>query len=363
MTRPSVFGTELEQSPARPRSAGGAASVAVVIPCYRVAKHVAGVIERIGPEVSLIVCVDDGCPLGSGDAAQKAAEHDPRVRVVRHDHNQGVGAAVLTGYRAALAEGAAAIVKLDGDGQMAPEDIPAIVAPILRGEADYVKGNRFFSLEHLQAMPWMRLIGNAGLSFLCKISSGYWNLFDPTNGFTAIHAAVAELLPFQKLSKRYFFESDMLFRLNTLRAVVVDVPLKARYADEPSSLNAFKELFHFPFCHLRNFAKRIFYNYLLRDFNIASVNLLVGAVLLTFGVVFGAIHWIRAHHTEVFASSGTVMVAALPIILGTQFLLSFIHFDVTSVPRSPIHRTLRRAQEAAEACKARAQGPEHCESS
>ena len=322
--------------------AGRSAKLAVVIPCYRVAKSIAGVIARIGADVSLIVCVDDGCPERSGDAAQEAAALDPRVRVVRHEGNLGVGAAVLTGYRVALAQGADVIVKLDGDGQMAPEDIPALVEPILHGEADYVKGNRFFNLEDLRAMPRGRLIGNAGLSFLCKLSSGYWNLFDPTNGFTAIDSAVAGLLPLEKLSKRYFFESDMLFRLNTLRAVVVDVPLKARYADEHSSLSPLKAVFDFPLCHLRNFAKRLFYNYFLRDFNVASVNLVVGALLVTFGVAFGATHWIRGRLAEVLASSGTVMVAALPIILGSQCLLSFMHFDVGNIPRDPIGRIVRR---------------------
>lgn len=191
--------------------------VAVVIPCYRVVRHIGSVLARIGPEVAAIYCVDDGCPEGSGMVAAEAAADDPRIHVVRHSQNGGVGAAVMTGYRQALADGADVIVKLDGDGQMAPEDIGTLIEPIIRGEADYVKGNRFFDLETLRAMPWVRLIGNAGLSFLSKASSGYWNLFDPTNGFTAIHAHAARMLPWNKLSRRFFFESDMLFRLNTMR--------------------------------------------------------------------------------------------------------------------------------------------------
>ena len=193
--------------------------IAVVIPCYRVKSRILDVVSGIGPECQAIYVVDDGCPEGSGDHVE-AECRDPRVHVLRHERNQGVGAATLTGYQAALDGGAAVIVKLDGDGQMDPTWIPRLVRPIQDGEADYVKGNRFFDLGDLGAMPRARVLGNSLLSFASKLSSGYWNVFDPTNGFTAIHAAVARRLPLAKLSKGYFFESDLLFRLGILRAVV-----------------------------------------------------------------------------------------------------------------------------------------------
>lgn len=319
--------------------------IAVVIPCYKVAREVGDVIRRIGAEVSGIYCVDDGCPERSGATVKAIAADDPRVRVLEHAQNRGVGAAVLTGYDQALKDGADIIVKLDGDGQMAPEDINALIQPLIRGEADYVKANRFFNLEGLHAMPWNRLIGNAGLSFLSKLSSGYWNLFDPTNGFTAIHANVAACLPAHKLSRRFFFESDMLFRLNSLRAVTVEVPLEARYADEHSNLSPIRALVEFPLFHLRNFIKRIFYNYFLRDFNLASINLVVGLLLIAFGVLFGVSRWIRGYEANVFASPGTVMLAALPIVLGWQSLMSFINFDLTNIPHHPIHRNLTKRDE------------------
>lgn len=312
--------------------------LAVVIPCYRVERHLGELLGRIGPEVSAIYCVDDACPEKSGQVARELAESDPRVHVIMHRQNTGVGGAVLSGYAAAIADGAEIIVKIDGDGQMAPEKIGQLIAPILRGEADYVKANRFFHLDHLRSMPWVRLVGNAGLSFFCKLSSGYWNLFDPTNGFTAIHARVAEMLPADKLSKRYFFESDMLFRLNSLRAVVVDVPIEAHYAEEESSLSVTNSLLTFPANHLRNLVKRVFYNYFLRDFNFASINLLLGCLLFGFGLFFGSLEWLRGYERQSFASAGTVMLAALPIVLGWQALLSFIHFDITNIPSRPLHR-------------------------
>jgi hypothetical protein len=189
-------------------------------------------------------------------------------------------------------------------------------------------------------MPWKRLVGNAGLSLLSKMSTGYWTLFDPTNGYTAIHAAVARELPLEKLHRRYFFETDILFRLNTLRAVVADLPMEARYGDERSSMNLWRVLGVFPWFHLRNTLKRIFYNYFLRDFSIATVHLLAGVALVLFGLIFGSYSWIQGRQMATFASAGTVMLAALPVILGTQLLLNFLSLDMTNVPRYPLQRRL-----------------------
>jgi glycosyltransferase involved in cell wall biosynthesis len=314
--------------------------VAVVIPCYRVRHQIESVLMRIGPEISLIYCIDDACPEGSGEIVEQVALHDSRIQLIYHPTNQGVGGAMVTGYRRAIEAGADIVVKLDGDGQMDPRQISRLIKPIRNGEADYVKGNRFFRLESLQSMPRLRVIGNAGLSFLTKLSTGYWNPFDPTNGFTAIHARVAQALPLDKLSRRYFFESDMLFRLNTLRAVILDVPMDAQYSDENSSLNLLQALFVFSWRHAVNTLKRIFYNYFLRNFNMASLHLVLGILLLTFGLVFGMQQWIRGAQLEQVASSGTVMLAALPVILGMQFLLNFIAFDMANVPRDPIHHRL-----------------------
>jgi glycosyltransferase involved in cell wall biosynthesis len=230
--------------------------IAVVIPSYKVRNHILDVIGVIGKEVQLIYVIDDSCPDGTGIFVKTNCA-DTRVRVIMHAENRGVGGAVMTGYRAAIDEGAEVIVKLDGDGQMNPKLISRFIAPILAGEADYTKGNRFFYLEEIRAMPKIRLFGNAVLSFMTKLSSGYWDLFDPTNGYTAIHADVARHLPFGKISRRYFFESDMLFRLNTLRAVVVDIPMDAQYGDEVSNMKISKIVGEFLFKHIRNFSKRI----------------------------------------------------------------------------------------------------------
>jgi dolichol-phosphate mannosyltransferase len=312
-------------------------SIAVVIPSYRVKRHILGVLERIGPEVSHIYVVDDKCPDASG-AFVRAQCHDPRVVVLEHAENQGVGGAVMTGYLAAMADGARVIVKIDGDGQMDARLIPAFVAPILAGEADYTKGNRFFDLEQIGAMPPLRLVANAILSLATKLSSGYWDLFDPTNGYTAIHADAARYLPFGKISRRYFFETDMLFRLNTVHAVVVDVPMDAVYGDEVSNLRISRALTEFAFKHTRNFIKRLFYNYYLRSMSLASIELPLGLAMVGFGTIFGATQWLSSARNAVATPAGTVMLAALPVAMGVQLILAFLAYDIASVPRRPLHK-------------------------
>jgi len=313
--------------------------IAVVVPCYRVADHVVGVLRRVGPEVTRIFVVDDGCPEQSGDRVRSECT-DPRVTVLSHEKNRGVGGALVTGYRAALADGADIVVKIDGDGQMDPAFLPAIVRPIVAGRADYAKGNRFYDLELLQSMPALRLAGNAVLSLVNKVASGYWDIMDPTNGYTAIHRTALASLPLDKLDRGYFFESDMLFRLYTIRAVVHDVPMPSRYEGEPSSLRIGRVAVAFPLKYLRATAKRFFYSYLLRDFNAATVQLLLAIVLGLAGTVFGVVKWIESDVTGHPATSGTVMLAALPIVVATQLLLSALNYDVGNVPREPLQRRL-----------------------
>ncbi|MDW8480293.1 MAG: glycosyltransferase family 2 protein [Xanthomonadales bacterium] len=313
--------------------------IAVVIPCYRVAGRVLEVIARIGPEVGWIFAVDDACPEGSGGRIERECR-DPRVRVLRHAENQGVGGATVTGYRAALATPARVVVKLDGDGQMDPALIPSLVRPILEGRADYVKGNRFHRVADVAAMPRVRLLGNAALSFLAKLSTGYWQVFDPNNGFTAIHRAVLAELPLERLARRYFFESDMLYQLGQLRAAIAELPMRAVYGDAPSSLRPWRTVLPFLAGHLRNTARRLLYGYFLRGFSPASLELLLAPPLLLFGTIYGLRAWAESAASGVPATAGQVMLAALPIVLGVQFLLSWLHFDVAAEPRQPIHPLL-----------------------
>ncbi len=313
--------------------------IAVVIPCYRTRNQVLAVIEKIGPEVSRIYVVDDNCPDNTGDYVSKNCQ-DSRVAVIKNAKNLGVGGATIAGYRKALADNASIVIKLDSDGQMDPTLIPAFVEPIQEGRADYSKGNRFYVLEYLKKMPGVRVFGNAVLSLITKFSTGYWNIMDPTNGFTAIHSKVLNLLPLDKLDNRYFFESDMLFRLNIVRAVVIDIPLLSTYNDEPSSLPIPSVSILFPGKHLLRFAKRIFYNYFLREFNLGTIQLVGGSILMGGGTIFGAYEWYKNYQAGIETTSGTVMLAALPILLGFNLLVGAVNYDISSMPQTVIHKVL-----------------------
>ena len=318
--------------------------IAVAIPCYKVTQHVLSVIEAIGPEVHTIYAVDDACPEGSG-AFIEEHNRDPRVQVLYNPQNLGVGGAVATAYQAALDDGMDIVVKIDGDGQMDPALLPLFTHALVRGQADYTKGNRFYRPESLQGMPPVRLFGNAALSFMTKFSCGYWNCMDPTNGYTAIRTAVLKQLPLAKLEKRYFFETDMLYHLSTIRAVVRDVPMDAVYADEESNLKVSKVLPEFLRKHVSRLGRRYAYLYLLRDFNIGSLYSILGLLLCFSGLLFGGAHWLHSIRTGQPATSGTVMMAALPLIIGIQFLIAFLHHDVSSVPTQPLSDDLQDVEQ------------------
>jgi glycosyltransferase involved in cell wall biosynthesis len=299
-----------------------------------VTDQVLDVLGNVGPEVDKIFVVDDACPDESGRLVQ-AKCLDPRVEVIFHGTNLGVGGATKTGYAQALEEGYDIVVKLDGDGQMDPALIKQIVGPIIRGQADYVKGNRFDKIEDLKEMPKVRIFGNAVLSLVSKVSTGYWNITDPTNGYTAIHKTVLSQLQLQKISNDYFFESDILFRLSIGRAVVKDYSISASYGSEESNLRVWKTIRDFPGKYFRNFNKRIFYSYYLRELNIASLELPSGLLMFLFGVYFGLTRWAEAASNGIPATAGTVMLSAVPVILGFQLMLAFVSYDINSVPKNP----------------------------
>jgi dolichol-phosphate mannosyltransferase len=333
--------------------------IAVVIPCYQATATIRDVLAGIGPEVAAIYCVDDASTDDTAAVVTQAMSRDNRIHLILRSVNGGVGAAMVDGYRAAIADGARALVKIDSDGQMNPLLIAHFAAPILEGQADYVKGNRFFTVDSVRSMPALRIVGNAGLSFLTKLSTGYWDLFDPTNGYTAIHADVAAALPLDRLHRRYFFESDLLFRLGITRARVVELPMTARYGQETSHLSVTKCLLTFPGLHARNILKRIFYCYFLRNFSIASLNLVFGLLLAGFGLTFGLEEWIAAAISGTAATAGTVMLSALPFLLGVQLLLSFLANDMAMTPRESIHGRLSTLRILPASASAEAAQPEH----
>lgn len=307
--------------------------VGLIIPCYRVARHLGAVLDGLPDDLDHIIVVDDCCPDGSGRVAREHAARDPRIDIVTHAVNGGVGAAMVSGFRRALDLGCDIVVKMDGDGQMDPAFLPQLLDPLRQGCADMAKGNRFRDFKALRSMPMVRLLGNSGLSFLVKAASGQWGVMDPTNGYLALTRKALESIELERLSPRYFFESDLLIRLGTARLAVQDVPMPARYGDEESSLSVGKTLLTFPPLLLRGFVRRLLLSYFVHDFNIASLYLLTGLPLLVFGLVVGLAEWLISVESGVPRTAGTVMLAGLPLILGLQLLLQAIAFDVANAPR------------------------------
>jgi dolichol-phosphate mannosyltransferase len=312
--------------------------VAAVVPAYNVARELAGVLRSIPPIVKTVVVVDDGSTDDTAAIAGRVAQIDSRVLLVRHEQNRGVGGAMATGFRTAVDAGADAIVKIDGDGQMPLWLVPQLLAPLVEGTADYTKGNRFRDFIALRQMPPARRFGNVLLSFLSKAATGYWHCFDPTNGFIAIRADVLSQVPLQKIDRTYFFETSMLAQLYLAGAVVKEVPIPARYAGETSSLRIGRVLWQFPAKLLASLVRRLVLKNFVYDFNLESLQLLAGIPLFFWGVAYGAYNWFWYVHHNLAAPTGTVVLPALAIMLGVQFLVSAATLDLQAVPREPINR-------------------------
>jgi glycosyltransferase involved in cell wall biosynthesis len=270
------------------------------------------------------------------------AKKDGRITLIRHAENLGVGGAMVSGFRKALELGVQIVIKLDGDGQMDPAHIPALIMPLIQGKADYVKGNRFRDFQSLQQMPFVRRLGNLGLSFLTKVATGYWGIFDPTNGFFAIRAEILAQLPLDKIDRRYFFETSMLANLYLIGALVMDIPIPARYGGETSNLSIRRTLFEFPLKLLITFLRRILLRYYIYDFSMMSLYLMIGIPLLLFGGIFGGVKWIEYASRGIPAPTGTVMLPTLSVILGIQILLSAIEIDMNSTPRKALSDPLEK---------------------
>ena len=315
-------------------------SIIAVIPCYRVEREIQSVLQAVPSYIKHIVVVDDASPDSTRDLVTASAKIDSRILLMRHPSNLGVGGAMITGFKKALELGAQVIVKIDGDGQMDMDHLPDLLKPLIEGRADYTKGNRFRDFKSLQQMPFIRRIGNMGLAFLAKAATGYWNMFDPTNGFNAIRSEVLAELPLSKIDRSYYFETSMLANLYLIGAVVRDVPMPARYQGEVSSMLIHRILFEFPQKLLTTFLRRLVLKNFIYDFSMATIYLLTGFPLLIFGLIFGIYKWIQYASIGIPAPTGTVMLPTLSVLLGIQLLLSAIEIDLRSVPTEPLSNPL-----------------------
>lgn len=305
--------------------------VHVVIPAYNVAAHIGAVLRGLPDFVDAVTVVNDGSTDDTAAAVQ--ATSDRRVTLLESPANEGVGGAMVRGFRHALGQGEGILVKMDGDGQMDPADLPRLLEPIVDGRCEYAKGNRFLRSRELDIMPRARLAGNFVLTFLTKLASGYWNVFDPQNGYLAIASGTLRLLDLDRLSRRYFFENDMLINLNIFDARVRDVAMSSRYGGERSSMRLARILCSFPYHLFHGYWYRFYRKHVLRDFSPVALFMLTGLPLLAWGTGFGAYTWVQSWLHVQFASAGTVMLSVLPFLVGFELVLQALVLEIRDTPR------------------------------
>ena len=303
-----------------------AESLAVVIPAYRAADSILAVLRAIPDMVRWIIVVDDASP----DHLRKTMEGypDPRVILLSHENNQGVGGAMATGFRKALELGAGYIAKIDADGQMDPAHLATFVSVAERFSCDYVKANRFGHIDSLSETPTIRFLGSVALTVLTKFASGYWNVFDPQNGYLMISRPMLQRLNLDTLDRGYFFENSMLINLNIMRARIGEIYIPARYGDEISSMRIHRILLSFPFKLLNGYVYRVYQKYVFRSLSPYALFLTFGISLITWSVTWGGIAWYRSWSTGIVATTGTIMLALLPFLMGWSLLLEALVLDV-----------------------------------
>jgi len=308
--------------------------ICVVVPALNEEHSIGRVIESIPEFVDHIVVVDDGSTDRTAQIATSLANKDGRVELLKRQSRGGVGAAIISGHTRAIQLGVDIVAVMAGDGQMDPKYLTLLLDKIVEGY-DYAKGNRFLIEEHLSGMPKHRMLGNVVLSILSKAASGYWNIFDHDNGYTAIRRATLQRLRLSRVSRDYNFERDMLVQLNILGARVADVPIESRYPDRYSKIRLYSFIPRASFFLIRRFFQRIFVKYLFNDVRPFGIMFLPGFLLFAWGFLYGVyltyLRYFDPRHSS--PSTGTVMISVLPFFIGFQLLLFAFVLDVLEAPK------------------------------
>tara|TARA_B100001250_G_scaffold413844_1_gene449433 strand:- start:1407 stop:2375 length:969 start_codon:yes stop_codon:yes gene_type:complete len=307
-------------------------SIGVSIPCFKTGKITIDVVNDILEYVDYVVLVDDNCPYETGKLVENAI-NSTKLYIIKNDINSGVGASTKKGFEWLLKKECDLILKIDGDGQMNASDIPKMYIPILQNECDATKGNRFTNMNQLKNMPKLRLLGNIFLSFISKFSTGYWELFDPTNGFIALDGKVLAKLPLNKIDNRFFFETDLLFRCGINNVAVKNVSVDINYNKKNSacsSLNAIKEIPHFLTKHFFIAIKRIAYQYFIFNFNPGSLDLLISFFFSIIALLVFIISILMNDFDYIFNSSITLLSFLISVLIAVKFYISFIYYDCSN---------------------------------
>jgi glycosyltransferase involved in cell wall biosynthesis len=304
--------------------------VAVVVPAHNESRHVGDVVKAMPGLVDAVTVVDDGSIDDTFGVARAAA--DERTTVVRFEQNRGVGGAIVEGHRLAMEVGADVSVVIAGDGQMDPDYLPSLLDPIADSGYEFTKANRFFAIGSFDGMPRMRIVGNIVMSFLTKAASGYWHLFDPQNGYTAIHRSALERLPLKRLRERFEFENDLLIHMNIARVRATDVPIPARYGEEVSDLRLMRDVRRILTLLAVGFWRRIWWKYIVQSFSPVALLLLFGLALVAAGLAIGAFVVVNSIGPPT-ASTATVLMSVAPLLTGIHLLVSALLLDIQDSQR------------------------------
>jgi glycosyltransferase involved in cell wall biosynthesis len=302
--------------------------IAVVVPALNEEQRIRQVLETLPAFVDRILVVDDASRDSTAQIVRSCGEKDRRVLLIEHQENRGVGSAIVSGYRRALEEGLDVVAVMAGDAQMAPEDLPTVLLPVVRGEVDYAKGNRLFRGESWRVIPHYRYLGNAVLSLMTKIASGYWHVGDSQCGYTAISRAALALLPLDRLYPRYGVPNDLLIKLNTLNLRTRDVSVRPVYHQGgKSGIRLSKVIPRITLLLARGFLERLLYKYVIVDFHPLIFFYLLGLLTFPVGLLFGSyLFFYRLLIGPVAATSA--LFAVFLLVSGLQSLFFAMWFDM-----------------------------------
>lgn len=304
-------------------------TVGVVVPCHNEETQIGTVIETMPDYVDRIIIVDDVSSDRTVEVVEGYVSRYPgRIRLIKHEKNRGVGAAIVTGYKAAVEERIDMTAVMAGDAQMDPDDLPALLGPVAAGEVDYSKGNRLFTGDAWNAIPKVRYLGNSALSLMTKVASGYWHVADSQTGYCVANLRTLETIDLDALYPRYGFPNDMLVQLNIYDFRVRDVPIQPVYGvGEKSGIKLYRVIPALSWLLFRRFWYRMFQKYVIRDTHPLVLFYLTGLLFTLVGFVFGVLQVVARVQARPL-SLATVVLSALLLISGLQFLFFAMWFDM-----------------------------------
>ena len=308
-------------------------SISVVIPVFNVGESIKNFLKQIPEYVDQIYLIDDCCPLKTGKIVEENISNFKKVSISYNNKNLGVGGAVKVGYQESLKNNIDIIVKIDGDNQMNPNEINKLVKPLLNGEYGYAKGNRFLMKEEIENYPIVKFYGNIFLSFMSKLSSGYWDIFDPINGYTAITKECLQKLNLDKIDNGYFFESDMLYNLYLCKFRVKDIPVKIKYyKNQIQNMSVIKESFNFLFKNISRTIRRVKIIYFNNNFTLGSFFAGMFFLNFVFTLFYGGFNYFYHYISNEFAPTGVIVISAVSLLLMFLSLMIFLILDSFNNP-------------------------------